>query len=273
MIRPLTICVDFDGTCTTHDFPRIGKDIGAPEVLHRLVKAGHKLILYTMRSNCEGNVGFSHEFPTIIDGPFLDEAKNWFADHNIPLYSCQVNPTQHEFTTSPKCYSNLYIDDAAAGAPLTWDQNLSNRPFIDWERMEHILENTGVLEPLKTKDGYTARSAKPIPIEWQKYAYQCENIVFHSTTRQANITGFPPRKTGIHPYPNPEADMIKRYELEIERFTGNAIAVKFEKTFKDDGKETFLTNISFSDLVNRIFAGHPANHWETTAPVNEFKTE
>ena len=47
------IAVDFDGTCVTHDYPRIGKEIGAPKVLKRLVEAGHKLILNTMRSGKE----------------------------------------------------------------------------------------------------------------------------------------------------------------------------------------------------------------------------
>ena len=47
------IAVDFDGTCVTHDYPRIGKEIGATKVLKRLVEAGHKLILNTMRSGKE----------------------------------------------------------------------------------------------------------------------------------------------------------------------------------------------------------------------------
>lgn len=45
------IVVDFDGTCVTHTFPGIGDDIGAVPVLKELVKNGHDLILFTMRSN------------------------------------------------------------------------------------------------------------------------------------------------------------------------------------------------------------------------------
>ena len=44
------IAIDFDGTCVTHDYPEVGKDIGAVPVLKRLIDAGHKLILHTMRS-------------------------------------------------------------------------------------------------------------------------------------------------------------------------------------------------------------------------------
>ena len=46
----MVIAVDFDGTCTTHEYPSIGKDIGAVPVLKKLVRNGHKLIIWTMRS-------------------------------------------------------------------------------------------------------------------------------------------------------------------------------------------------------------------------------
>ena len=35
----MEICVDFDGTCVTHEFPKVGKDIGAVPVLKKLVDA------------------------------------------------------------------------------------------------------------------------------------------------------------------------------------------------------------------------------------------
>lgn len=47
----MEIAIDFDGTCVTHEFPNVGKDIGAVPILKRLVAKGHKLILYTMRSD------------------------------------------------------------------------------------------------------------------------------------------------------------------------------------------------------------------------------
>ena len=43
------IAVDFDGTCVTHEYPKVGKDIGAAPVLKKLIKEGHQLILHTMR--------------------------------------------------------------------------------------------------------------------------------------------------------------------------------------------------------------------------------
>ena len=47
----MTINIDFDGTCVTHEFPSVGKSIGAEKVLKRLVDNGHQLILFTMRSD------------------------------------------------------------------------------------------------------------------------------------------------------------------------------------------------------------------------------
>ena len=44
----MIIAVDFDGTCVTHDFPNVGKNIGAEIVLRKLSDKGHKIILYTM---------------------------------------------------------------------------------------------------------------------------------------------------------------------------------------------------------------------------------
>ena len=39
----MIIAIDFDGTCVYHDYPYVGKDIGAVPVLKELVAAGHKL--------------------------------------------------------------------------------------------------------------------------------------------------------------------------------------------------------------------------------------
>lgn len=122
------IAIDFDGTCVTHDYPRIGKDIGAVTVLKRLVNGGHKLILNTMRSADE-----------------LADAVQWFIDNDIPLYGVNENPTQKRWTNSPKVYAHLYIDDAALGCPLKMDLNLSNRPFVDWEVVSFLLEDNAIL--------------------------------------------------------------------------------------------------------------------------------
>src|SRR5690349_1699517 len=118
----MDICIDFDGTCVAHEYPEVGKDIGAIPVLKRLVAEGHNLILFTMRSRKE-----------------LDDAINWFVINEIKLHGVQYNPTQTLWTSSNKCYAQLYIDDAALGAPLRRDKDPDiedSRPYIDWNAVE-----------------------------------------------------------------------------------------------------------------------------------------
>lgn len=126
--RTLDICIDFDGTVVTHDYPDIGQDIGAVPVLLALVNAGHRLILNTMRS-----------------GDTLSEAVSWFQRHAIPLFGVNENPTQKSWTSSPKVYGQLYIDDAALGCPLV--APLSQRPHVDWVGVEAYLRCRGILPP------------------------------------------------------------------------------------------------------------------------------
>ena len=138
----MVICVDFDGTCVTHEFPKIGKDIGAVRTLKKLVDNGHKLVLFTMRSDDDN--GPSEEFPDEHGGTYLTDAVNWFKEHDIPLYGIQRNPEQ-TWTTSPKAYGHLYIDDAALGCPLKWNFKLAKRSFVDWQVVEKMLEKMKII--------------------------------------------------------------------------------------------------------------------------------
>jgi hypothetical protein len=75
------------------------------------------------------------------DANQLSDAVNWFNQNEIPLYAKQINPTQIHWTRSNKCYANLYIDDAALGCPTKEDPTLSDRPFVDWIRVEEMLRD------------------------------------------------------------------------------------------------------------------------------------
>ena len=140
----MEICIDFDGTCVTHEFPKVGKDIGAVPVLKKLVEAGHKLILFTMRSDIEEVTSNDYGIHKQA-GEYLTDAVNWFIDNHIPLHGVNVNPTQHTWTKSPKAYGQLYIDDAALGCPLIYNREISDRPFVDWTKVEEMLKAIGVL--------------------------------------------------------------------------------------------------------------------------------
>ncbi|MBQ2993325.1 MAG: hypothetical protein IJE21_05440 [Alistipes sp.] len=121
------IAVDFDGTCVTHEYPYMGRDIGAVPVLRELVDAGNRIILYTMRS-----------------GRLEKSAAEWFKENGIPLYGVNRNPDQKGWTDSPKVYADIYIDDSALGIPLKMTPDVS-RPYVDWERVRELLVREGFL--------------------------------------------------------------------------------------------------------------------------------
>ena len=127
----MIIAIDFDGTCVTHEYPKMGKDIGAIPVLKELIKNGNKLILLTMRSdrNCT-----------------LKDAKTWFVDNDIDFWDVNINPEQKSWTDSSKAYAHLYIDDAGLGAPVKDDDKLSDRPFIDWVLARKMLVDSGFIK-------------------------------------------------------------------------------------------------------------------------------
>ena len=128
LIIVMIIAIDFDGTVVTHEYPRIGMDIGAIPVLKELQDSGHKLILLTMRS-----------------GKTLGEAIDWLKERGINLYAANINPNQYQWTTSRKVYANYYIDDQALGCPLIYNSDISDRGFVDWVRMREILAENGLI--------------------------------------------------------------------------------------------------------------------------------
>lgn len=138
----MDICIDFDGTCVSHEFPAIGKDIGAIPVLKKLTDKGHKLILFTMRSNRKKKKKVDG-VEIVVEGNFLSDAIKWFEANDIPLYGVQKNPKQRFWTSSPKAYGHLYIDDANLGCPLVTDD--SERPYADWVRIEEMLVEMNIL--------------------------------------------------------------------------------------------------------------------------------
>jgi hypothetical protein len=114
MKHKLLIGLDFDGTVTSHAYPNIG--IKAPQALVYLREWSKSayIILFTMRSGKE-----------------LDEAVEYLRKEGVNLYGVNTNPTQQQWTKSPKAYCHMYIDDAAVGCPLTTIAG-SDRPIVDW---------------------------------------------------------------------------------------------------------------------------------------------
>ena len=145
--KSFVFIIDFDGTCVTHEFPKIGKDIGAQSVLKELVDNGHRLVLFTMRSDIINPHGEDNELH-LESGNYLTEAVDWFKKNDIPLYGIQTNPTQHTWTTSPKAYGQFIIDDTAIGCPLSivLDDEFQKTPFVDWGQIRIWLIQRNIIK-------------------------------------------------------------------------------------------------------------------------------
>lgn len=141
MIAPGTIIgLDFDGTCVAHEFPKVGKELPyCVDTLKKIVAAGGLIILWTMRSNHTVDPITSSPEIHAKKGMYLDDAVNWFKKRDIPLWGIQTNPDQKSWTSSPKAYAHIYIDDAALGSFTMQDTAFSDRPYIDWALVDTFL--------------------------------------------------------------------------------------------------------------------------------------
>lgn len=115
----MRIVIDFDGTIVTHEFPAIGVPVPeAIEWMKRFKEAGAQLILWTMRSDGRP------------DGDFLAPAVEYCRENGVEFDAVNQGIDDREWTTSPKAYANIYIDDAAFGCPLI--EQKGGRPFVNW---------------------------------------------------------------------------------------------------------------------------------------------
>jgi hypothetical protein len=117
----MIVAVDFDGTCVDHCYPQIGNEVpGAVSYLKFLQSIDAEIVLFTMRSGKE-----------------LGEAIEWFKERDIKI-SVQYSSSQTMWTSSNKCYAEVYIDDAALGCPLIHPSNF-RRPCVDWSAVHDLM--------------------------------------------------------------------------------------------------------------------------------------
>lgn len=104
----MLIAIDFDGTIVRHRYPKIGEEVpGAVDNIKKLLKDGHRLILWTVR-----------------EGELLNEAVEWCKERGILFYA--VNKDYPEEQQGDEFYSrklkvDLFIDDRNLGGLPSWD--------------------------------------------------------------------------------------------------------------------------------------------------------
>ena len=103
----MIIAVDFDGTIVRSNFPEIKGEVPyAGEVLRRLHKNGHYIIIWTCRC-----------------GVNLLDAINWLVEHDVPFSKVNDhNPEnlQKYGEGGKKVFAHCYIDDRNVGGFPGW---------------------------------------------------------------------------------------------------------------------------------------------------------
>ncbi len=119
----LYICIDFDGTIVDHKYPDIGMPVpDAIRWMKRWIELDAQLILFTMRSKQS-----------------LKEAIQYLDENDLKFYGYNHNPTQREWTDSPKAHGHIYVDDAAFGCPLIKHPGFL-RMSVDWSVVGPVIE-------------------------------------------------------------------------------------------------------------------------------------
>jgi hypothetical protein len=155
-MRNMIGLIDFDGTVVYHIPEGVCPiDTGAEKVLKKLVEKGHKLVIWTCRNKSKTNpFNYINGEPKVPDS--LDEALNWYKERDIPLYAVNSVPGGEKYvgdSTKPLC--DFVIDDLNVGTPLkvnvvpchNYDgtTSLVRAHCVDWEKMETLLKERGIL--------------------------------------------------------------------------------------------------------------------------------
>lgn len=104
----MIIAVDFDGTIVEHRYPAIGRERPfATETLKKLIKDGHRLILWTVR-----------------EGRLLDEAVAFCRERGVEFYAVNRDypeeEKEHNKHYSRKLKADVWIDDRNVGGLPDW---------------------------------------------------------------------------------------------------------------------------------------------------------
>lgn len=136
----MIIAVDFDGTIVHNKYPLIGNAVyGAKYWINQFKEAGATLILYTMRSDGE-------------HGKKLTEALDWCRQEGLQFDYVNFYPAS--WTTSPKPYADIYIDDRAFGCPRIHSPVEGISSYVDWVRVgPAVIEQIRNNGPCNQKEG------------------------------------------------------------------------------------------------------------------------
>ena len=140
----MIIYLDFDGTVVEHTYPRVGiVNQGVFEVLERLQKAGHTIVLNTYRADLDGKEGTDYALKILNT---MASRHNKLTHSNVqPIIEAtekKIHPTpwKSNFVST----SFIFLDDQAFGAPLI-KAKMEPGDSLDWSKVTKELEKHNII--------------------------------------------------------------------------------------------------------------------------------
>lgn len=121
-LKNLKIVLDIDGTVFYHRVPKLGKPVPGIEYINGWVDDGAIINISTMRS-----------------GEMLEEALKALDDLGIKYHSVYKDQGQEEWTSSPKCYGHVIVDDTCCGIPAAKDE--LGRDYVLLDEVDKIIRS------------------------------------------------------------------------------------------------------------------------------------
>ena len=137
----MLIYLDFDGTVVEHQYPIIGEpNPNCFEVLDKVIKAGHKIILNTMRVEFQDGT-LEEAISYIQKGLFKIDPKhtpNFKLEHTLE----KIHPPEWNWDRHLK-EECIYIDDICKGTPMR-DNIIKFGQMVDWSALDPQFKEFGI---------------------------------------------------------------------------------------------------------------------------------
>ncbi|MFK7771610.1 MAG: hypothetical protein AB8F94_05700 [Saprospiraceae bacterium] len=133
----MKIYLDFDGTVVEHQYPNIGiYNEGCFEVIKKLQKAGHHIILNTYRANLKD--GTLQVAMTYLNFWAIEE--DFIVIKEFEKIKIEPHPWDWNYFSANDL---IYIDDICKNIPLK-PAIEAEYPIVDWEKLDQEFEKKGI---------------------------------------------------------------------------------------------------------------------------------
>lgn len=133
----MIIFLDFDGTVVEHEYPAIGNCVeGCYEVIAKLQKAGHKIILNSYRVQSKsGKLKLALNHINKMGKGIIEPISEFSKSKINPFYwSWDIFMT----------FSFIFIDDECLGIPLINASENAGKKIVNWQEIDKQFEANGV---------------------------------------------------------------------------------------------------------------------------------